>query len=134
MMVHPSKVDTWLALALTMPPIAGVATLAAGLFDGDRTTAGIAGAILVLVVAIYRGLVFPLRYEIGDGRLVVRAGLTRSAIDLAAIRGVTPSRNPLSAPALSLDRLHVEHGTTFGTLISPRDRGAFLDDLALLEP
>jgi hypothetical protein len=45
------------------------------------------------------------------------------------IRTVTPTRNPLSSPALSLDRLRIDYGRGRRIMVSPRDPGAFLREL-----
>jgi hypothetical protein len=39
---------------------------------------------------------------------------------------VVPTRNPLSSPALSLDRLRIEYGQGRAIMISPADKGPFL--------
>jgi hypothetical protein len=44
---------------------------------------------------------------------------------------VVPTRNPLSSPALSLDRLHIRYGgSRMGIMISPVNKAVFLQDLA----
>lgn len=91
---------------------------------------GLPGVLLVL--GIYFGLVFPMRYGLDDTHLYVRFGLCRPRIPLADISEVYPTRNPLSSPALSLDRLPVQYGQGFfkAVMISPANRNGFLDDLA----
>ena len=73
-----------------------------------------------------------MRYGLDDTHLLVRFGLCRQRIVLADISEVHPTSNPLSSPALSLDRLHVQYGEGFfkAVMISPADRNRFLDDLA----
>ena len=108
----------------------GLATLALTLVEGEGIWAG---ALAVLfVVVLYTGLVVPVRYGLGEDRLTVRFGLVRQHIPYHAIRRVQPTRNPLSSPALSLDRLRVEsEGSIFRTvMISPVRRDEFLDRLA----
>jgi hypothetical protein len=87
---------------------------------------------MLWVLIVYVGVVFPMRYGIGDGRLTIRFGLCRQRIPLAEIRAVYPTRNPLSSPALSLDRLHVRFGEGFfkSVMISPAERDEFLHHLA----
>ena len=91
-------------------------------------------AVDVFVAGIYLGLIFPLRYGLDDTHLIVRHGVCRQRIPLVEISTVYPTRNPLSSPALSLDRLHVQFGRGFfkSVMISPADRDRFLDDLAHL--
>jgi hypothetical protein len=67
-----------------------------------------------------------------EHHLLVRFGICRQRIPLADIAEVHPTHNPLSSPALSLDRLRVQYGQGFfkAVMISPADRNGFLDDLA----
>jgi hypothetical protein len=130
---YPSKIDWWIALLLAFAPVmcavAAVGTLLAG--------AGGAGAAVALggaafLAAIYLGLVFPMRYGITDESIVVRHGLVRQKIPLRDITEVYPTHNPLSAPALSLDRLYIRFGEGFfkAAMISPADKEGFLAELA----
>jgi len=68
-------------------------------------------------------------YTIDDSSLRVRGGPFRWTIRLQDIRSVTPTRNPASSPALSLDRLRVDYGQDRFLLISPKDKEAFVRDL-----
>jgi hypothetical protein len=79
-----------------------------------------------LVVAL---LAWPTRYELHEQELVIRSGVIRYRIPYSEIRAVTPSRNPLSAPAWSLDRLRIDRKRGYA-LISPRDKEGFLRVLA----
>ncbi|HEX7708576.1 MAG TPA: PH domain-containing protein [Thermoanaerobaculia bacterium] len=121
---YRSKVDWWLALILCVPPVASIAVVASGL------PWGVASGLFVL--GLYAGLIFPMRYGVDDTELLVRFGLCRRRIPLASISEVRPTRNPLSSPALSLDRLHVQFGDGIFSevMISPADRNGFLDAIA----
>jgi hypothetical protein len=128
---YRSKVDWWLAVVLCLPPAAAATVCVAAALSGT-TAALLAGlAILLLEVGLYFGVFFPLRYGLGGPDLLVRFGLCRLRVPLGDISEVRPTRNPLSSPALSLDRLLVMYGR-FGdaVMISPADRDRFLDDLA----
>jgi len=122
---YPSKIDGWLAAVLAIAPIAALAPVLAGI-------GGAAWISPIVMLAIYAGLVFPMRYGMTEDTLVIRFGLARHTISLADITHVTPTRDPLSAPALSLDRLEIRTGSgVFGrTRISPADRREFLRELA----
>jgi hypothetical protein len=69
-------------------------------------------------------------YTVTGHELRVRSGPFRWRIRIDDIRGVAPTRSPLSSPALSLDRLRIDYGTGNAIMISPRDRDAFLRTLA----
>lgn len=126
---YPSKVDAWIAAVLLVAPvvtlIAGFAALSAG--------AGIVGfAGFAFMLAVYFGLVWPMRYGITDEAIVVRHGVIRQRIKLADITEVKPTRSPLSSPALSLDRIAIRFGQGFfkSAMISPADKQGFMDELA----
>jgi len=129
---YPSKIDWWLVPVLCLPPVAAVVVCVAAALSGATPALVVGVAMLLLVGGIFFGLVFPMRYGLDDHDLIVRFGLCRQRIPLADISEVYPTNNPLSAPALSLDRLHVQFGKGVfrATRISPADRNDFLDDLA----
>jgi len=122
---YPSKVDLWLGAVLV-----GVValTLCVGVM-GYREEGYLALLPLALVAAIFGGLVLPVEYVMEADRLVVRSGLIRYRIPYDKIQSARLTRNPLSSPALSIDRIDIRYGR-FGVLISPPDREAFLQDLS----
>ena len=129
---YSSKVDWWIAALLCVPPVASVAVTVG--FATQENAGELPWRIgsIALVFAIYFGTVFPMRYGIGDTDLVVRSGMIWQRIPLANIIEVYPTHNPLSSPALSLDRLYVKYGASWtkAVMISPADRDRFLDELA----
>ncbi len=128
-----SKVDTWLAVVLTLALLTTIATPIALYAAGDPQawTGLVAVAFVLLIVG---GLLFPLYYELEDEALLIRSGLVRTRVRYAEIERVVPSRSWLSAPALSLDRMHVDAGNPLGPLISPADEDGFLTALAAKTP
>jgi hypothetical protein len=129
---YPSKIDWWLVPVLCLPPVAAAAVCVAFAVAGSTPDLLVGVAAVVLVAAVYFGLVFPMRYGMDDTHLLVRFGIFRQRIPLAEISEVNPTSNPLGAPALSLDRLLVRFGPGFfkAVMISPADRDSFLDELA----
>jgi hypothetical protein len=131
---YRSKVDWWIGILLCIPPVAAVVTNFS-LLMGEKSDEWPAGAIVaVVVLGIYVGLVFPMRYGLGNGQVVIRSGLLRQKLAMSDIVEVHPTHNPLSSPALSLDRLRIQFGKGFfkGVMISPAERHQFLDELAQL--
>lgn len=129
---YPSKVDRWLVPVLCLPPAAAVAVCLASAIDGSTRGLLVGLALAALIAGLYLGLVFPVRYGLDDAQLVVRFGLCRQRVPLAGITEVRPTSTPLSAPALSLDRLRIRFGRSAlqSVVISPADIDRFLDDLA----
>jgi hypothetical protein len=129
---YRSKIDLWIAALLCMPPIASIGACVALAVDGKFAELPWGVVAIVIVFAIYVGLVFPMKYGLDDSQLIIRFGICRQRIQLADVLEVHPTHNPLSAPALSLDRLHVQfgHSPLRFVLISPVDRDHFLEEFA----
>jgi hypothetical protein len=129
---YKSKVDWWLAPLLAIPTVVSLVVAASTFKTGVPMEMAWGFGSLLLVAGVYFGLVFPMRYGIGGDRLTIRFGICRQHVVLANILEVRPTRNPLSSPALSLDRLHIQFGSGFfkAIMISPAQRESFLMDLA----
>lgn len=129
-----TKVDAWAWPLLAIVVVAPFVTLAIGVGAvitrrHDAWVFFAAGALLLGTLAI----AWPVTYTLGDDQLVVRFGLARVRVPYATMTAITPSRNPLSAPAWSLDRLRIDHDGGF-LLISPRERDAFVAALRARAP
>ena len=127
---HRSKVDWWVWVLTALALVVGVSYVALGLVV-RRLPWWIVG-IYALSAALVVSVSLPLDYDISEGRLTVRMGLVRWHIPLESIRGAAPSNAPWKAPAMSMDRMRIEYrqdGMDRSILISPADKGLFLDDL-----
>ena len=124
-----TKVDWWLAVLLCISPITSLFVLLKLYLDGDPN-AWLGWFGVIIIAAVYTGLLFPFYYEMEEESLLIRFGCIRSRIPYSSIKKVVPTRDPISSPALSLDRLHIDTGDTLGTNISPADKSSFLKDLA----
>ncbi len=91
--------------------------------------------ITVLTAPFALMLILPLvntKYTLTDNQLIVHNGFYSNNINLTDITSITPTRNTVSAPALSLDRIEVQYADTDGnnrTLISPKDKVVFYQAL-----
>jgi Bacterial PH domain len=141
-MIYHTKVDPGkpavLLLSAAMPAVMGVIILVAG-----SATEPMGWIMLMLTPALLWLLLsftWPVTYDPGatraDGKpiLLVRVGrFLRYDIPIADIREVQPKSSVLSSASWSYDRLEVKYrtpGVGGFLLISPRDRDAFLDELA----
>jgi len=128
-MVFPSKVDRWLlvvlAIALGFTATAGLRGLGVGGPAGSLAALG----LLVIGCGLPLWMFFSTRYVIDAETLTVRCGPFRWQIPLADITAVEPTRNPLSSPALSLDRLAIRYADDRRLMVSPADKRGFLDAL-----
>lgn len=130
--VYKSKIDWWLAaiilgaaavsaltslkIVLTAPPAAWWAVL---------PIAGIGtGLPLWLLLGTH--------YTIESAHLRIRSGPFKWQVPVADITSIVPSSNPLSSPALSLDRLRIDYGRGATIMISPRDKERFIREIEAL--
>lgn len=130
--VFSTRVDRWLLLVLGASAVVSVAAVIAAALEAPGE-ALVAGLIVVASFALVIALAVPTHYIISDRELTIRSGMLRHRIPLESIVRVYPTRNPLSAPAWSLDRLGVDYRRTRGrslALISPDRREEFLALLA----
>jgi hypothetical protein len=118
-MTYPSEVDSWIGIVLALVP-AGL--LPEAVFLRSIVVAVLAASVLV----VYALAAFPTNYELSSDTLKVRSEVIRTSIPYQEIHQVRASRSWRSAPALSLDRLEITYGNSRTTLVSPRDRAAFL--------
>lgn len=127
--VYKSKVDLWLGallwLSIVMCFIPLVSVIPAG------TKGEIAMAIITLLVGagIPLWLMLTTCYILSDTNLLVKSGPFRWQLALKDIHHVAPTRNPLSSPALSLDRLKIDYGHYQSLMISPKNKTEFMQDL-----
>ena len=129
---YSSKVDPWILALLLFLPAVEMAVVITSLIARAWPATLIGLIALLFVVCLYALCVWPMRYGIGDEFLIVRFGICRSRVRIADIREVYRTSNPLSSPALSLDRLWIQYGARWyqAVMISPRDQEAFITDLA----
>lgn len=73
-------------------------------------------------------------YEIEGNVLCIKAGFfINQNIQIHEIKSIKETNNPLSAPAMSLDRLMIKTANT-SSLISPKRKGEFIAHLLKLNP
>jgi membrane protein YdbS with pleckstrin-like domain len=134
--VFESKKDWWLVALVWVALAAGpVIVLASAVVDwpGWPTFLWVFGLCMV-GPAIVVGLAFPVRYVVQDETLLIRAGLVlRWRVPIDGIERIEPTRNPLSSPAWSLDRIRISYRSDGGgpkdIMISPEPRDAFYQAL-----
>lgn len=126
-MKFQSKKDWW-----TYPVFLGiiVATFIPLVKDQDLTSLYIGVPVAGLLLWIW----FTTYYVIERNSLVVRSAFIHKIIPVYEIKSIRRTFNPLSSPALSLDRLEIQYGNGKMVLISPENREKFLEALKKLNP
>ena len=116
-----SKIDWWLAAVLLLAAIASLVAVAiVAIFESPGLALAVS-PVLLLSAGLPVWLLRATEYRIGPSELHVRCGPFSWRVPLREIRTVTPTRNPLSSPALSLDRLRIDYGHKRWIMVSPSD-------------
>jgi len=122
-----SKVDSWLVPVMVLAMAGLLAALIGVLVTPNpwpvrALVAAVSVAVVLLLFAVFRGT----HYTITEQELRIVSGPFRWTVPIDEITAIAPSRNPLSSPALSLDRLKISYGKRKFVLISPSDKAGFM--------
>jgi hypothetical protein len=133
-MVFKSKIDTWLVAVAFGVPVVGIAIALNGAMRAhDFHPLYVAVPLLAIALAFIGWLFNRTDYRIESADLVIRSAFLRWTIPIHDIQSITPTRSPLSSPALSLDRLEILHRRGV-VLVSPADKAGFIAALRAVNP
>lgn len=122
-----SRIDSWLIPVMVLSVGGLVAALIAVLIqETPWPIRALVATVTVFVTVLLFSIFKATYYIVSDDTLRIVSGPFRWTIALADIRDITPSRNPLSSPALSLDRLKISLGKRKFMLVSPDDKEGFI--------
>lgn len=123
MKVYRSKIDWWLIIVIFIvfcyPMIEGIVTK-------DYVMFSVSFGILSLVFLMFKSI----KYKIDGENLHI----WWTKIDIKSIKKIYSTHNPLSSPALSLDRIAVVYNKYDEVLISPKEREDFIRELLKINP
>ena len=123
MKIYRSKIDWWL-MAIIFVPFAVI--FVKGIMDNEIEMIA-TSLVLVLLVLL---LLWKIKYKIEGTILTVWF----TKIEIKSIKKIYKTRNPLSSPALSIDRIAVVYNKYDEVLISPKDKVQFVEDLLKVNP
>ena len=123
MKVFKSKIDWWLVVLVLV--IFGYPII-----DGILSKEYVLSLVFGLILLVFYFLSKTIRYKIDRGNLII----WNTKINIHSIRKIYRTNNPLSSPALSLDRIVVVYNTYDEVLISPREREEFIQELLKINP
>ena len=122
-----SKIDLWLIVVLVLTVVMQVFALAQVLPGAAPMSAKyMLIASTMLVFSLIGSILFRTHYTIDGDSLRIVSGPFFRNVSVASITSVSRTRNPLSSPALSLDRLKIKYGNGRSVMISPEDQKEFL--------
>ena len=122
-----SKVDSWLMIILVISLVIDIAAIVFVLLTVPETVVMVLVSVVLLLTAILIAwILVGTYYTVDRTMLKIVSGPIRIRIGLDEINSVKATRNPLSSPALSLDRLVINHGKNRTVMVSPADKRGFL--------
>lgn len=122
-----SKVDGWLVPVMVLSMGGMLAALIAVFMTPTPwpvrlLVAAVTVAVILLLFSVFRST----HYTVTEQELRIVSGPFHWTVPVDEITAIEPSKNPLSSPALSLDRLKVSYGKRKFILISPADKVRFM--------
>jgi membrane protein YdbS with pleckstrin-like domain len=127
--IYASKIDAWLVTVMALGALAALVACAILLSAPVPHGWVIAVPLLVITVGLPIWLFTTTRYQFQGSYLLIQSGPLKWRLPIEQIKTVSSTRNPLSSPALSLDRILIEYGQGKSIMISPKDRQGFLAEL-----
>src|SRR5690606_10272287 len=127
--VYTSKIDTWLFVVLVGAVIACLIAFVFSLRTGSVP------AIVATLPALLIGAGLPVwlststAYTASNSDLLLNYAPFHGQVPIQQITSITPTSNPLSSPALYLDRLRIDYGRGQSIMITPKDKSQFIQDL-----
>lgn len=123
MKIYKSKVDWWLVLIILV--IFGFPIV-----EGMLTKEYMLSAVFVGLLLFFWILGSMLKYKI-EGEYL---SIWKTKIHIKSIHKIYATRNPLSSPALSINRIAIVYNKFDEILISPCDREDFIQELLKINP
>ena len=122
-----SKIDRWLLYLLIVVMVFEVVVLGIAATQAGEPIAALSiVATALLIVALIGSLLIRTHYTVSGNILKIASGPFSWSVPIDQIESVRATRNPLSSPALSLDRLQIRYGNGRRVMVSPADRAGFL--------
>ena len=104
-----------------------------GDYTGSKLTLTL---IMVPCIAFVLHLFLMTSYRINEkDELVIKCGIVfNSKVNIHKITSARETRNPISSPAPSLDRIELKVGDAKRVIISPKDKIGFINELLKINP
>lgn len=121
-----SKIDRWLLYLLIAVMVFEVVVMGVAATQArDALGATVLIVAALVIVALIGSMLIGTHYTVDGNTLRIACGPFRWKVPIDAIESVEATRNPLSSPALSLDRLRIHYGRR-RIMVSPADKTAFM--------
>ena len=124
-----SKIDGWLLVVLLGSALACLFAASSMMLSQMAGPWWIAALIVVVGCVLPVWLLVATNYVLTATTLDIRSGPFKWQVSIAEVTNVSPTRNPVSSPALSLDRIRIDYGDRRSILISPQEKDRFVREL-----
>jgi hypothetical protein len=122
-----SKVDRWLLVVMIISLVLDLAAMVVVIVTVPEVIVlTVTVVVLLLAAALIGSILISTYYTVDKTTLKIVSGPLRFRVNLDDINSVRATRNPLSSPALSLDRLMINYGKNRKVMVSPADKRGFL--------
>ncbi len=127
--VYKSKIG----LEIVIPLAALLGAVLVATLSGNPSWLGV--VIVLCFVGFVVHMFMTTDYSITGNDLTVRCSfLFNKTIDINTIKRISETNNPLSSPAISLDRLEIRYGVSNSVMISPQRKQEFINALRTINP
>ncbi len=94
------------------------------------------GLGIILATSVFVGhLLFTTRYEIKGDMLKIKSGwIYRLSLPITDIISIKTTRNFISSPAASMDRIEIRYNAYDSVIVSPREKESFIRELTRIKP
>lgn len=123
MKIYKSKIDWWLIILILV-------VFGYPIVDGILSKEYVLSLVFGLILIIFFFLSKTIQYKIDGENLVI----WKTKIDIKTIRKIYRTNNPLSSPAMSLDRIAIVYNKFDEVLLSPKERDEFINELLKINP
>jgi hypothetical protein len=123
MKIYKSKIDWWLIILILI-------LFGYPIVDGILSKEYVLSLVFGLILIIFFFLSKTIQYKIDGENLVI----WKTKIDIKTIRKIYRTNNPLSSPAMSLDRIAIVYNKFDEVLLSPKERDEFINELLKIAP
>ena len=124
-MTFQSKMDSWLVVLIVATSVAVVVAMVPIIMQSQGMQLFIVIPIMMLAAVLPIWLLMTTRYVVDKEMLRIHCGPFRWKIMLDEIESIKATRNPLSSPALSLDRIMIRYRKRGRVMVSPVDKEKF---------
>jgi hypothetical protein len=124
-----SKIDGWLLVVLLGSALACLFAAGSIMLSQMPGPWWIAALLVLIGCVLPVWLLVATSYVLTATTLDVRSGPFKWRVAIAEVTDISPTRNPVSSPALSLDRIRIDYGDGRWIIVSPREKERFVREL-----